>query len=95
MPVTYFISANYLIQLLTSNTSFPHQHTEIKSYNYQGVITDRTSGVLITRHDAYTIEHARRALQGRGYAMSEIRGCEKVEVYCNLPLYRPRYGDNL
>ncbi|XP_048487255.1 endoplasmic reticulum metallopeptidase 1-like [Plutella xylostella] len=69
-------------------------HTEIKSYNYQGVITDRTSGVLITRHDAYTIEHARRALQGSGYAMSEIRGCE-VEVYCNLPLYRPRYGDTL
>ncbi|XP_053620149.1 endoplasmic reticulum metallopeptidase 1-like isoform X2 [Plodia interpunctella] len=70
-------------------------HTEIKSYDINRQITERTTGLLVTKHDPYSTERVLPYLKDRGYNFNSrtdfSEDCEKF-VYCNLPLYRTSFG---
>ncbi|KAM3957238.1 endoplasmic reticulum metallopeptidase 1 [Aphomia sociella] len=70
-------------------------HTEIKSHDINGVVTDTTTGVLVTKHDPYTTQRVVPALREHGINVNTktdfTEDCEKY-VYCNLPLYRVSFG---
>ncbi|GBP85247.1 Putative endoplasmic reticulum metallopeptidase 1-A [Eumeta japonica] len=73
-------------------------HTEIVSYNYGGAIIERQHGVLVTKHDAYTPDSVLPVLEENKlnyrYRTNFSADCEQY-VYCNLPLYRTRFGEYL
>ncbi|XP_072946335.1 endoplasmic reticulum metallopeptidase 1-like [Epargyreus clarus] len=68
-------------------------HTDIITYDAQNRPLERTSGVLVTKHDAYTIESTLAELRASEHTLNTRRDfkedCERY-VYCNLPLYRAR-----
>ncbi|KAJ2938712.1 hypothetical protein O0L34_g3322 [Tuta absoluta] len=73
-------------------------HSEIISYNYQGQVTDRVSGVLVTLHDAYSTERVLPALRQKGINLSTRTNWKEdcnSQTYCNLPLFRVRFGTYL
>ncbi|XP_049880980.1 endoplasmic reticulum metallopeptidase 1-like isoform X3 [Pectinophora gossypiella] len=73
-------------------------HTEIITYNYAGEVTARSSGVLVTKHDAYSTRTVLSELRSRGAALvarTDFDSDCQRHVFCNLPLYRLRFGDYL
>ncbi|XP_060807833.1 endoplasmic reticulum metallopeptidase 1 isoform X2 [Amyelois transitella] len=70
-------------------------HTEITSYDYNRQLTERTTGVLVTKHDPYSTERVIPTLREKGYNFNVRtdfeQDCERY-VYCNLPLYRTSFG---
>ncbi|XP_049880986.1 endoplasmic reticulum metallopeptidase 1-like isoform X2 [Pectinophora gossypiella] len=73
-------------------------HTEIITYNYAGEVTDRSSGVLVTKHDAYSTRTVLSELRSRGaelVARTDFDSDCQRHVLCNLPLFRPRFAPYL
>lgn len=70
------------------------QHTEITTYNATMSPVNRTSGILVTKLDAYSVQSAMSAISELDrdvqYRIIEADDCESV-VYCDMPLYRPRF----
>nr|XP_021202437.1 endoplasmic reticulum metallopeptidase 1 isoform X3 [Bombyx mori] len=73
-------------------------HTQITTYNINGEQTDQTTGVFVSRQDAYTTERVLQALKTKGIHLNTRtdfeEDCER-HVYCNLPLYRTSFARNL
>ncbi|XP_059056056.1 endoplasmic reticulum metallopeptidase 1-like [Achroia grisella] len=73
-------------------------HTEIKSHDINGVVTETTTGVLVTKHDPYSTQRVLPALSNHGINLhSRTDFTEDCETYlfCNLPLYRVSFGQYL
>ncbi|CAH2986893.1 unnamed protein product [Chilo suppressalis] len=70
-------------------------HSEIVSFDRSQSVVERTAGVLITKHDPYTISRAQRELTTAGLALNvrtdNINSCA-YRTYCDLPLYRMAFG---
>ncbi|KPJ03909.1 Endoplasmic reticulum metallopeptidase 1 [Papilio xuthus] len=73
-------------------------HTETITYDKNGSAINYKSGILITKQDAYTLTTVLPALQHAGISVHNVTDiasdCERY-VYCNMPLYRPRFAQHL
>ncbi|XP_045540158.1 endoplasmic reticulum metallopeptidase 1-like isoform X1 [Papilio machaon] len=73
-------------------------HSEIITYDRNGSAINYKSGVLITKQDAYTLTTVLPALQQADITVHNVTDftsdCERY-LYCNLPLYRPRFAQHL
>ncbi|RVE54689.1 hypothetical protein evm_000810 [Chilo suppressalis] len=70
-------------------------HSEIVSFDRSQSVVERTAGVLITKHDPYTISRAQKELTTAGLALNvrtdNVNSCA-YRTYCDLPLYRMAFG---
>ncbi|CAG5006670.1 unnamed protein product [Parnassius apollo] len=73
-------------------------HSKIITYDANKTEVERTSGVLVTRHDAYTLNTVLPALEERGIQLESktdfAEDCDRY-VHCNLPLYRSSFAQYL
>ncbi|XP_026331209.1 endoplasmic reticulum metallopeptidase 1-like [Hyposmocoma kahamanoa] len=65
-------------------------HSEIISYNYNNMETERVAGIVVTKHDTYSTSRVLPALSEKGinleYRLDFREDCERY-VHCNLPLF--------
>ncbi|CAH1641702.1 unnamed protein product [Spodoptera littoralis] len=70
-------------------------HSQISSYDINGKLESSTSGIVVTKHDAYSAPRVLRALSAAGYNLESRTGfsedCEK-QVFCGLPLFRTGFS---
>ncbi|CAF4956647.1 unnamed protein product [Pieris macdunnoughi] len=70
-------------------------HSEIVSYDRNGSVVERTSGILVNKWDVHNVRSAEEALRNSGLNERDLKAdCER-HPFCNLPLYRPRLGEYL
>ncbi|KAF9415695.1 hypothetical protein HW555_006729 [Spodoptera exigua] len=70
-------------------------HSQISSYDISGQLVHSTSGIVVTKHDAYSAPRVRSALSAAGYNLESrtdfSEDCEK-QVFCGLPLFRTGFS---
>ncbi|CAH0697282.1 unnamed protein product [Spodoptera exigua] len=70
-------------------------HSQISTYDISGQLVHSTSGIVVTKHDAYSAPRVRSALSAAGYNLESrtdfSEDCEK-QVFCGLPLFRTGFS---